>query len=172
MKKRWIIVSLVVILLSVLFWPVVIEKWKKEVADYVVKTWKRQVQEIQVYSYLWRYKAPWTGWLLAMIAQESAGKEGAVNPKDPSYGLMMITPGCLSDYNRLKGKSFTTADLMNPEINLVVGIWYFDFLFAQYKGDYEKIVMAYNAGQGNIEAGRPHLERVKTYLSLIQPQLT
>lgn len=169
MKKYWPVLVIVLVLLVVLMWPPIISEVRRQIAKEVVATWKQLVQSTIVLNVsVFRIEAPYTAWVLAMIAQESKGIPDAVNPKDPAYGLMQITPPLLADYNRINRKSYTVADMKEPYRNLQVGIWFFDFLYHSYN-DYDKAVMAYNAGQGNIEAGRPHLKLVKEYLSLVQP---
>jgi hypothetical protein len=170
-KKLWLIVPLVVVILLIVFWRPVINVVRKRTAQRVLDTWLEPLQKVMIAEYLFRYEKAWTPWLLSMIAQESGGDPEAVNPRDPSYGLMAITPDLLSDFNRVKRKSYTIDDLKIPYKNLEVGLWFFDMLFNSYR-DYDKVVMAYNAGQGNMEAGRPHLERVKEFFGFIQPQLT
>lgn len=171
--KRWIWILLVLyaIYIAILFWPAVTKKWKEQTAKTVVAQWLDPVRQVLVQEYLFSYQEPWAGWILSMIAQESGGHADAYNPKDPSWGLMGITQGVLADYNRANGKTYSVDDLKVPFKNLEVGIWYWHFLLNSYASDYEKAVMAYNAGQGNIEAGRPHLQNVEEYRSLIQPQL-
>jgi len=169
MKKYWPVLVIALILLVVFMWPPIISEVRRQIAKEVVATWKNVVQYTIVLNVsIFRAEAAYTAWVLAMIAQESSGIADKINPKDPAYGLMQITPPLLADYNRLNHKSYTLSDLMEPYKNLQVGIWFFDFLYHSYN-DYAMAVMAYNAGQGNIEAGRPHLNRVKEYLSVIQP---
>jgi hypothetical protein len=170
MRKWWLIGLVLFLVVLIFFWPDIKNQLKLRIATRVVGTWTNSVQQLLTQQYLWRQQRPWTTWILSMISQESGGEPEATNPADPSYGLMAITPGLLKDFNRVNQKSYTIDNMFVPWKNLEVGVWFFDMLFHSYNGDYDKTVMAYNAGQGNIEAGRPHLERVKEYLSLIQPQ--
>lgn len=171
-KWLWLTIPALLFLLAWILVPKAIAKYKYTVARNVVDTWLAPVQHAIVQNYPLSYERGWIAWLLAMIAQESSGKAEAINPRDPAYGLLQITPPVLSDFNRLNRKSYTVDDLLIPYKNLEVGLWYFQFLWKGNERDYEQTVMAYNAGQGNLEAGRPHLEHVKEYLSLIEPQLS
>lgn len=167
--KRWVWILLILwaVYLAILFSPAAAKKLKEQTIKQVASQWLEPVRQMLSRQYTYSYEELWTAWVLSMIAQESGGHADAYNRKDPSWGLMGITQDVLTEFNNVNGKSYTIEDLKNPLINLEVGTWYWHFLWKSYNEDYEKAVMAYNAGQGNLEAGRPHLERVKEFLLLI-----
>lgn len=105
--------------------------------------------------------------ILAMIAQESSGNPDSVNPADPSRGLMQITPGALSDFNRQLGRSYTFDDMFVPYKNVEVGTWYYASRYAK-TGNVRDAIAAYNAGLGNIPAGYLHADKVEKYLLIVR----
>lgn len=53
--------------------------------------------------------------ILSVMARESAGKIGDVNPKSGASGLMQIMPVALADYNQRHGTSYTMADMRGED---------------------------------------------------------
>lgn len=47
-------------------------------------------------------------------------------------------------------ENFSIDSLYQPETNIKIGIWYFDYLVDHFGGDYVAAVAAYNAGMGNV----------------------
>ena len=64
----------------------------------------------------------------AVIAAESGWNPGAINPSDPSYGLMQVTPATA----RLYAPAITPDDLLDPVTNLVIGSAHLRDLLARY----------------------------------------
>ncbi len=85
----------------------------------------------------------------AIIMSESSGNEKAVNPSDPSYGLMGVTP--------LIGKAFAQAgtkeELFVPETNIKAGSGFLSELKTKYAKAYPLTdpkngwVQMYNTGE-------------------------
>ena len=88
--------------------------------------------------------------VMSIIKAESKFDERARSHKD-AIGLMQI----LEDTGEwcaemMKLESFTTADLYDPETNIKIGVWYFNYLLRHFDGDYTVAAAAYNAGMGNV----------------------
>lgn len=112
--------------------PASVERWRSTVAQYPLGT--LTVNEV-----------------LAIIWSESYGKPDAVNPSDPSYGLMQVTMPIAEAYG---GQAeYTPIDLMDPDINLSIGIAFLRYLKQRYSSQFANWVIAYNAGEGNLRKG-------------------
>ena len=66
--------------------------------------------------------------ILSVIAVESAGNPGLVNPKSGAMGLMQIMPVVLSDFNKARGKNYSPADMTGESFEaasrqIEVGLW-------------------------------------------------
>jgi soluble lytic murein transglycosylase-like protein len=81
--------------------------------------------------------------VISVIAAESGGHPGAINPSDPSYGLMQVTPATAS---WLLGRPISPDDLLDPALNVDVGTRYLAYQLARYRGDVALAVNAYRAG--------------------------
>jgi soluble lytic murein transglycosylase len=71
-----------------------------------------------------------------------------------AVGLMQLLPATAQGIaDRTGGKRFTTADLVDPEINVRYGCWYLRHLLNTYRGHPDALPLAlaaYNAGQANV----------------------
>jgi soluble lytic murein transglycosylase len=80
---------------------------------------------------------------------ETVSKAGAV-------GLMQLLPATAQGIaTRTGGSKFTTADLVDPEINVRYGCWYLRHLIDTYRAhpnSLELALAAYNAGQANVSS--------------------
>ncbi len=93
-----------------------------------------------------RYQVP-ASWIRAVIATESSWDPDAINPADPSYGLMQITAPTA------RGLGFTgriPADLMDPETNIEVGTQLLAELRGRYGDNFADIYSAYNSGDPDL----------------------
>lgn len=87
--------------------------------------------------------------VLALIAQESTFQEDVRSPAD-AYGLMQIIPGTGRRMARTLGiSSFNTSMLVQPEINVRMGMRYFSELLAEF-GDPAPALASYNAGEHRV----------------------
>jgi soluble lytic murein transglycosylase-like protein len=98
----------------------------------------------------------------AVIATESAWMPGAVNPSDPSYGLMQILCG-----PRGPAPGITCEELLDPSTNLRVGIGFLRGLLTRY-GSTSDALSAYNAGRPlRVASGgwsnQRYVDEVQTY---------
>lgn len=82
--------------------------------------------------------------VLAVIAQESQFHAGAINPRDPSYGLMQVQPAT---------GGVSAQALLDPATNVDRGTAYLAAQLDRYGGDVPAALAAYNAGTARPVAG-------------------
>jgi soluble lytic murein transglycosylase len=165
-KDKFVILAgvLLVVLFLITGVPVVVDTWKQMLAKKVVGLWRDLAEQYAAY---WNWDAANT---LAIICYESGGNPNAVNPADPSKGLMAITPGALADFNRIVGRSYTFDQMLDPALNIEVGTWYISTRFNK-TNNLHKAFAAYNAGLGNIPAGEGYAQHVEVYLQCVQTEI-
>lgn len=110
-----------------------------------------------------RFPAPnWTpdgGWrvdkalVFAHTLQESRFRTDVVSPAG-AFGLMQVMPRAATDIARKQGRSFDRSALARPGTNFEVGQSYLEQLRDQHCTDglLPKVIAAYNAGPGPVEA--------------------
>ena len=87
----------------------------------------------------------------SIIKVESSFDEKAESNKG-ARGLMQITPSTGEWIaEKLKIKEFDSDDLFLPEINIMMGTWYFNYLTEKFDNDITLAIAAYNAGPGNVQ---------------------
>jgi Transglycosylase SLT domain len=93
----------------------------------------------------------------AIVAVESGFTPGAVSPKG-ARGLMQVRPAV--------GQAFGAGDLFDPYANLDVGSRYFGSLLAEYEGNLELTLAAYNAGPAAVAryGGVPPYRETRDYV--------
>ncbi len=93
----------------------------------------------------------------AVIAAESCYKKKALSSAG-ARGLMQLIPET--------AERFGVKNSYDPEQNIRGGVKYLRFLFDRFKGDLEKIVAAYNAGEGKVDRykGIPPYKETKQYV--------
>ena len=88
--------------------------------------------------------------ILSIIKAESNFKADAVSSKN-AIGLMQLTLDTANWCTEKIGMDkVTESDLYVPEINIKLGVYYYNYLFERY-GDFDTALAAYNAGMGNVE---------------------
>ena len=88
--------------------------------------------------------------VFAIIKAESGFNPKAVSKKN-AMGLMQITPATASEgASKLKLENFKTDDLYDPNVNIMIGCWYLNWLIAQFDGNVDLAIVAYNGGIGNV----------------------
>lgn len=80
--------------------------------------------------------------ILAVIEAESGGYAGAINPGDPAYGLMQLTPATAAG---LAGQPVPPDDLLDPARNIELGTQLLRQLLDRY--DVPDALNAYRAGR-------------------------
>jgi soluble lytic murein transglycosylase-like protein len=99
----------------------------------------------------------------ALIHVESAFNARAVSPKG-AYGLMQLLPETARRFGLNKKK-----DLFDPKKNLEAGVRYLKWLADRFGGDTQKILAAYNAGEGAVDrfGGIPPYQETQSYVQKI-----
>lgn len=86
----------------------------------------------------------------AMIFVESGYNPKAISHKG-AMGLMQIMPNTGEwAAKELGTKKFSSQDLLDPEKNLSIGIWYLDYLKRYFNGNHYLALASYNAGHRNV----------------------
>lgn len=87
----------------------------------------------------------------SIIKVESSFDEMAESNKG-ARGLMQITPTTGKWIaEKLKIKEFNSDDLFTPEINIMMGTWYFSYLTEKFDNNIDLAIAAYNAGPGSVQ---------------------
>lgn len=104
----------------------------------------------------------------AVAMTESSLDPNAVNPSDPSYGLMQIQPILAEDFGIVKDYHNATeaeiAMIRDPLTNLRIGAWHLSRLLAKYP--FDSAIQMYNVGERGFNEGRrapEYLAKVKRY---------
>jgi soluble lytic murein transglycosylase-like protein len=99
----------------------------------------------------------------ALIHVESSFNARAVSPMG-AYGLMQLLPETARRFGLNKKK-----DLFDPKKNLEAGVRYLKWLTNRFDGDAQKILAAYNAGEGAVQrfGGIPPYQETQNYVSKI-----
>jgi len=89
--------------------------------------------------------------ILAVIMAESS-----FNPNAQSHagaqGLMQLMPATAADIaGRMRMYDFEPEHVWIPEINIAMGAFYLNWLYARYDGDITLMLAAYNAGLGRVD---------------------
>jgi len=81
--------------------------------------------------------------------------ETKFQPRDSSVGavgLMQVMPQTANFLARRSGATtFTTADLVNPQVNIAYGSYYLRYLVNEYHGNVTLALAAYNGGESNVD---------------------
>ena len=86
----------------------------------------------------------------AIIKTESNFREDAVS-KSGAIGLMQLMESTANEQAKKLNMEYTTESLYNAEINLKIGLNYFNTLLDYYNQNYILAFTAYNAGLGNVQ---------------------
>jgi len=87
---------------------------------------------------------------LAIIKTESNFDEKVVS-KSGAIGLMQLMENTAKEQARKLNMEYTNESLYNAEINLKIGLNYFNTLLDHYNQNYILAFTAYNAGLGNVQ---------------------
>lgn len=88
--------------------------------------------------------------IAAVIKSESTFKKHAVSPVGAT-GLMQIMPDTGKFVSKMKNVEWSGASkLRDPSYNIKLGIAYIKYLDEMFKGDKEKMLVAYNWGPANV----------------------
>lgn len=110
--------------------------------------------------------------LVAAVAHTESKFKPTARSNRGAMGLMQLVPRT--------GRSFGARDLMNPADNIQAGAKYLAYLSDRFNGDQQKVIAAYNAGEGNVRRfggvppfreTRNYVQRVKSFQSDLGDQL-
>lgn len=86
----------------------------------------------------------------SIINVESSYDKEAISPKD-AKGLMQISPQTGEwASEEIPIENYSESRLFEPEVNIEIGCWYLDRLSDQFDGNLDHMLIAYNAGSGNL----------------------
>ena len=89
--------------------------------------------------------------VISIIKTESNFKKTA-RSVDGALGLMQLMPATAKELSQELGfKIFTSTDLVNPELNIQLGIYYISKLSKEFNNNEILTLAAYNAGKGKVE---------------------
>lgn len=100
--------------------------------------------------------------LYSLILQESRYKPDAVSSAG-ALGIMQIMPSTASRVAKdISLTTFSPGLLLDPQINLGIGTWYFKKLMNKYDNNYVLSLAAYNAGEKSVDAWLAHSDDCTT----------
>jgi soluble lytic murein transglycosylase len=89
--------------------------------------------------------------IFAVMQIESNFKHERFSAKGAT-GLMQLMPDTAQWANEESGLNKDPhAYIQDPRSNILLGTWYLSYLLERYQGDIVQAVVAYNAGQGNVD---------------------
>ena len=111
--------------------------------------------------------------ILAIIWSESTGNPNAVNPSDPSWGLMQVTELIAKAYGGIifpprtgPGPKVPPPQLFNPEVNMMIGSAFLAHLKETYSEHFpDTWPQGYNQGEGNLTRGVPDPDYIAAFNS-------
>jgi soluble lytic murein transglycosylase len=101
--------------------------------------------------------------IISLIRQESGFNPNATSTVG-ALGLMQLMPATAKRFNR----KVRPKHLVNPEINLVIGIKYLKQLILRYDGNLIFALAAYNAGENRIDRWRKDIFKSEDPLATIE----
>ena len=147
MQKKFtgkLIISIAIILLTILL--------LKEL--HVYNLIRKQVYKQEYSEYVTKYAEEYEidpMWIYAIIKVESNFNSSATSGSG-AKGLMQLMDDTAIDIAKeLKIENFESNMLYNPEINIKIGVRYFDQLLSKYNENYYLAIAAYNGGIGNVD---------------------
>ena len=99
--------------------------------------------------------------VLSVIAVESAFDAEAVSPKN-AQGLMQLIPAT--------AERFGVRDPFDPRQNVMGGVKYLAWLIERFDGELDKVLAAYNAGEGKVDryGGIPPYPETQNYVRKVR----
>lgn len=89
-------------------------------------------------------------WIAAHAKVESSFNPDAINPSDPSFGLMQVVPLIAKAFGGWDGQR--KSDLLNVDLNVRAGSKFLKHLIGRY-GVLESAIQAYNLGETKFDQG-------------------
>lgn len=132
-----VVVAVIILILIIVLRNIILKiNYPQEYSEYVEKYAKEYKIEKEL--------------IYAIIKVESNFNAEAISNKNAT-GLMQILESTAYEVAEEIGKEITKEDIINPEINIHLGIKYISNLIKRY-GNIELAVASYNAGIGNIDS--------------------
>lgn len=139
---------------------------RKKIAEQTLPINKKVLEQAQKFNYAKIEDAEGIprGLLAATSMQESRGRSNAKSPVG-AYGAFQFMPATANRFN--------LSDRGDVEASAKAAAKYYKFLLNKFDGDLDKAIMAYNAGEGNVQSGkaytfketRDYLVNIKKYLA-------
>lgn len=135
---------------------------QKKLAEQTAAINDRVLAQSKKYDYAGleaQYKLP-AGILSAVSMQESRGNPNAKSPKG-ALGAFQFMPATANQYD--------LKDRTDVKASAVAAAKYLAYLLNLFKGDLDKAIMAYNAGEGNVQTGKAYsFKETQGYLTNVQ----
>jgi soluble lytic murein transglycosylase-like protein len=98
--------------------------------------------------------------LVASVIQAESGFNPRAVSNRGAIGLMQVMPNTAALYE------VKESELYNPRKNIEAGVKHLRMLTDRYKGDLEKIIAAYNSGEGNVDRyrGIPPYQQTRNFV--------
>lgn len=88
--------------------------------------------------------------IISVIHAESRFNPDATSHKE-AKGLMQLRDDtavwCAYTMNY---EGFSADEIYDPQVNIMIGVWYLDYLLDRFDGNYTLCLASYNAGMGNV----------------------
>jgi len=99
--------------------------------------------------------------LVAAVAHTESKFKPTARSNRGAIGLMQLVPRT--------GRWFGARDLTNPADNISAGAKYLRYLSDRFDGDQQKVIAAYNAGEGNVQRfnGVPPFRETRNYVQRV-----
>jgi len=100
--------------------------------------------------------------LVAAVAHTESKFKPTARSNRGAIGLMQLVPRT--------GRWFGARDLTNPADNISAGAKYLRYLNDRFNGDQQKVIAAYNAGEGNVQRfnGVPPFRETRNYVQRVR----
>lgn len=100
--------------------------------------------------------------LVAAVVQAESRFKPTARSHAGAVGLMQLVPRT--------GKWMGARDLTNPSQNIAAGTKYLKYLNERFDGNQEKVIAAYNAGEGNVRRfnGVPPFKETRNYVAKVK----
>lgn len=138
---------------------------QKKIAEQTASINKTVLAQSKQYDYAAKEKARGlpNGLLYAVSTQESGGNPNARSPVG-AKGAFQFMPKTAD--------RFGLSDRTNVNASADAAAKYLEFLWEKFNGDLDKVIMAYNAGEGNVQSGKAYgFKETQDYLVKVKRNL-
>ncbi|MEN3968225.1 transglycosylase SLT domain-containing protein [Acinetobacter sp. BWR-L5] len=138
---------------------------QKKISEQTASINKTVLAQSKQYDYAAKEKARGlpNGLLYAVSTQESGGNPNARSPAG-AKGAFQFMPKTAD--------RFGLSDRTNVNASADAAAKYLEFLWEKFNGDLDKVIMAYNAGEGNVQSGKAYgFKETQDYLVKVKRNL-